>query len=53
MKFIGKHLKETGIVLIALIVVILIVLALIAIIVKGVFDAKSIGANRKRYNESR
>lgn len=47
MKFIGKQIKEKGIVLIALIIIILISIAIIAFIVKSIFDAKSIGATNE------
>lgn len=47
MKFIGKQLKEKGIVLIALIIILIIAVIAVSFIVKSIFDAKSIGSNRK------
>jgi len=47
MKFIGKQLKEKGIVLIALIIIVVIIVAIVSFVIKSVFDAKSMGANRK------
>lgn len=47
MKFISKHFSEKGITLIFLLVIIIILVTIISMIVKGVFDSKTIGANKE------
>lgn len=53
MKFVGKHFGEKGITLILLIFIIIIMVAIVSMIVKGVFDKKTMGmtSDTKLVNE--
>lgn len=47
MKFISKHFSEKGIALIFLLVIIIMLVAIISVTIKGIFDSKTIGANKE------
>lgn len=47
MKFISKHFNEKGIALIFLLIIIIMLVLVVSVAIKGVFDSKTIGANKE------